>query len=538
MRNLAKHYSNSNVLQTEQLRGELGKRQVKNSEDGYSFQITDTDKLDRFLILGTKGGTFYINESELTVKGLEVVEKLLLENPEYVIKRAVEISQAGRAAKNDYALMVLAMASVEKYNPNIAMRWFAYNKLSLVARTGTHLMQYLEYRKTFGGTLSSGLKKAIKRWILNLNVDGAAYQMMKYPSRSNWSFRDILRFAHIKPDSEEWNALFSYVSKGYKEELDSHYPKIVKAVHTAKTKEFSSKEKVSFIKETKLTHEMIPTEWKQDAKVYEALLYDMNLMALIRNLNNLDKNGLLQPFSDSEKFVIEKITNKDELVKSRIHPMFLINAYIAVKGDARGLTGNANKDRLVLALEDAFYASFGNVEPTGKNFMLGLDVSGSMSGPVSGGNFSCAVGSAVMAMVTARTEKNYIIKGFTSEFVDLDINHKTTFSEAFKKVQRSNFGRTDCSLPMIYALEKGIDIDVFSVYTDSETYAGEIHPVMAIEKYNKFRSKTFKKGPAKLIVVGMAANDFSIADPNNPNMLDVVGFDVNTPSMISGFSRM
>jgi 60 kDa SS-A/Ro ribonucleoprotein len=43
--------------------------------------------------------------------------------------------------------------------------------------------------------------------------------------------------------------------------------------------------------------------------------------------------------------------------------------------------------------------------------------------------------------------------------------------------------------------------------------------------------------PAKLIVVGMASNGFSIADPNDAGMLDVVGFDTATPQVISGFAE-
>ena len=41
--------------------------------------------------------------------------------------------------------------------------------------------------------------------------------------------------------------------------------------------------------------------------------------------------------------------------------------------------------------------------------------------------------------------------------------------------------------------------------------------------------------PSKLIVVGMVANEFSIADPNDAGMLDVVGFNVNVPDVMRQF---
>jgi 60 kDa SS-A/Ro ribonucleoprotein len=41
---------------------------------------------------------------------------------------------------------------------------------------------------------------------------------------------------------------------------------------------------------------------------------------------------------------------------------------------------------------------------------------------------------------------------------------------------------------------------------------------------------------AKLVVVAMASNGFSVADPDDAGMLDVVGFDAATPQVISDFA--
>lgn len=42
---------------------------------------------------------------------------------------------------------------------------------------------------------------------------------------------------------------------------------------------------------------------------------------------------------------------------------------------------------------------------------------------------------------------------------------------------------------------------------------------------------------AKLVVVGMTANDVSIADPEDRGMIDVAGFDSAVPTLIADFSR-
>jgi 60 kDa SS-A/Ro ribonucleoprotein len=91
---------------------------------------------------------------------------------------------------------------------------------------------------------------------------------------------------------------------------------------------------------------------------------------------------------------------------------------------------------------------------------------------------------------------------------------------------------TDCSLPMLYALENRLEIDLFLVFTDNETWAGTIHPDEALRLY---RQRTGIA--AKLVVVGMTSNGFTIADPNDPGMLDVVGFDAAAPAVIADFAR-
>ena len=59
---------------------------------------------------------------------------------------------------------------------------------------------------------------------------------------------------------------------------------------------------------------------------------------------------------------------------------------------------------------------------------------------------------------------------------------------------------------------------------------GQIHPAQALNEYRRQMGIA-----AKLVVVGMTSNGFSIADPNDAGMLDVVGFDTATPNLMAGF---
>lgn len=113
----------------------------------------------------------------------------------------------------------------------------------------------------------------------------------------------------------------------------------------------------------------------------------------------------------------------------------------------------------------------------------------------------------------------------------LAISPRQRLDDVLKTVSDLPFGGTDCALPMVWALQNKVEADVFVVYTDSETWAGNVHPVQALREYRE------RMGiPAKLIVCGMVSNGFTIADPDDAGMLDVVGFDVATPQLMSDFA--
>jgi 60 kDa SS-A/Ro ribonucleoprotein len=85
---------------------------------------------------------------------------------------------------------------------------------------------------------------------------------------------------------------------------------------------------------------------------------------------------------------------------------------------------------------------------------------------------------------------------------------------------------------MIWATKERVPVDTFVVYTDNETWAGQVHPAEALKNYRQ------KMGiGAKLVVVGMTSTGFTIADPQDAGMLDVVGFDTTAPNVITEFSR-
>jgi 60 kDa SS-A/Ro ribonucleoprotein len=260
------------------------------------------------------------------------------------------------------------------------------------------------------------------------------------------------------------------------------------------------------------------------------------MTAMIRNLGNLSKVGLLKPLSDAEKLVYQRLTDAERLRGAKVHPIQVLSA-LRTYSSGRGVRSAATwtvSNKTVEALDEAFELSFGAVEPAGTRHLLGLDVSSSMSwGEIAGvPGLTPSAATAALAVVAARTEPWTAIMGFADSFRDLGITAKDRIDEATRKVSGLTFGGTDASLPMTWALANKVNVDTFVVLTDNATWAGQIHPVQALVKYRQATGID-----AKLIVVGMTSTGFTIADPTDAGMLDVVGFDGATPALMAKFAK-
>jgi len=524
--NLSKLWSRKQTPQSEKM---PGTNQVPNSAGGWSFAVDDWTRLDRFLLLGTEGGSFYSSERALTRENATAVERCVAADGLRVVRRIVEISHGGRAAKNDAAIFVLAMAA--KLGSDLTRR-AALDALPRVCRTGTHLMHFAASVEAFGGW-GRGTRTAIGRWYTGKPVGELARQVVKYQARDGWSNRDLLRLAHPKAQSPAQDAIFKWVVAG--ELASTEGVEHIAAFEQAK-KATEVAEIVKLVRDHDLPREALPTQWLSEAKVWEALLERMPMTAMIRNLATMTRVGLLAPLGESSKRIVERLANQDALRKARVHPIAVLAALMTYKA-GRGVRGQHTwtpVSSIVDALDGAFYASFANVEATGKATLLALDVSSSMSCSEVAGipGLTPRVASAALALVTAATEPQHAFVAFQTKLTELDISPKWRLDRAIKAVSDLSFGGTDCSLPMRWATERKLGVDTFVVYTDSETWAGPVHPVQALREYRQVSGR-----PAKSAVVGMVSNGFTIADPSDAGMLDVVGFDTATPAVIADFAR-
>jgi len=546
-----KRYRKNRVPQWEPLPG-----QVENSAGGHSWAVDQWTRLRRFLILGSEGGSYYASEWKLTRENADAVEQAVRADGERAVAEIVAVSREGRAPKNDPALFALALAAGAGDEDT---RKAALEALPQVARTGTHLFQFATFVEGFRGWGRS-LRRAVGRWYAERPVDELAYQAVKYRQREGVTHRDLLRLAHPARSvsagnptltvSDEHRRLFEWIARGG--ETDG-LPRLVEGFARVQAAA-SPQQAAELVREYRLPREAVRPEDLRSPEVWEALLDDMPMTALVRNLATMTRVGVLTPGSDGTARVLSQLGDAERVRRARVHPIALLAA-LRTYASGHGVRGRGTwvaVREIVDALDAAFYTAFGNVEPVGKRFLLALDVSGSMThGKVAGvPGLTPRDASAALALVTVATEPNVEVVGFYAGqggyrpergrrhygnydgLTPLPLSPRQRLDDAVRTVSDLPFGGTDCALPMLYAQSLEREIDAFVIYTDSETWAGGVHPVQALRDYRRASGIQ-----ARLVVVGMVSNDFSIADPADPEMLDVVGFDTATPQLISDFAR-
>lgn len=525
--------------------------QVVNSDGAYVFAVSPEQHLRRFLILGSEGGTFYADEKTATVRGLDGVRAAIDALGTGAVDVIVDVSDGGKAPKNDAAIAALAIAAS---HPNEAVRAAAFRALPKVCRISTDLFHFCTFIEEHRGW-GRALRTAVGDWYIDRSAESLAFQGVKYRQRDGWTHRDVLRLAHPVPADPNTKVVMDWMCgrmpDGVRERLDAGkgaspdgaefldiddpmrivegYEKAQRAATPAAT--------AKLVQEYGLPREALKSEHLHAAPVWAAMLdAGMGMEALIRNLPTMTRNDVLKN-PGAKAAILDALGDTERLRKARTHPIKVLNA-LKVYGGGRSLRGDSvwvPDGDVIDALDDAFYKSFDFVEATGQRWMLAVDISASMTWHPCAGMpaLDPRTAASALALVTAKAEPHRVITAFSSGISQVALSPRQRLDDVMRTVAGMPAGGTDCSLPMEWAQSTGLPVDVFVVLTDHETNAyGRPQPSVALRRYREAMGID-----AKLIVVAMEGNPFSIADPEDPGMLDVVGFSPDTPALMSTFAR-
>jgi len=468
--------------------------QYRSATAGGSFEsvssVTTPDQwsqLERFLILGNENGIYYAGGRKLTPESAGSVRACLAENGVRVVNAISVIAAGGRAPKLDAALFALAMASSPRF-ADAGTNAAALEALPAVARTAAHLQKFAASVTRLRGWGRS-LRSAIAGWYLQKPPRELAQQMLKKRERGRWSHADLLRLSHPKPANKAQRLLFRWAVEGelgrVPDDLLTADLKQIYAFEQAK-KARDRSEVVRLIEDYQLTHEMLPAQWANSAEVWEALLETMPYCAMLRHLAKLTAVGLIAEQGAATALLAARLVDRRRIARAKANPVTLLSALLQYRQ-------NGGVSAIAAALEEAYYLSFENIQPCGRRICLMTDGAAPLA-------------SASMAMLAARTE-----------------SHAVTLPEISKKDRLDAVFARQAVPPL---LDAGADADAIVIVT------GDAGSLPSLERY---------RGASRIVTIAANADPNAdvapLAEPSDPRMLHVVGFDATVPSVVADFIR-
>lgn len=498
---------------------------VPNRAGGYGFKISPLRQFERFLILGTFSGTYYATAYEMTKENVANALKVVDSHPREVAKLLEDVARNNRAYKWDPLLFTLAALFL---SPDTEGRRLAEEVFPVVVRTGYHLLLFMRYYRYLRGraSLLRHVRRAIRRWFSYQDDERLAYQVLKYLRREGFAMWDVLRLAHPKPENPWRSEFYRFVSdypRRRKRQIETGLltrNPYVRAFLRLREGDMSPSDVARYIRDNAVVREFVPGRYLRYDEVWDALTDSMPYVALLRNLFNLHRRGILRT---REMEIAERIRSGTERLKP--NPLYPLLAYVPLS-DEDGIPRS-----IINALEEAIIRSAASRTPLGLKILFALDVSGSMNWYVSAYHTRLWQLGITLAWVMAQREPRMDFLAFDT-YIDWETTNRfspsLTLSELLSIPVSS--GGTDVSVPIEWALEKGREYDMIVIFTDEETWAGDEHPAQTLTRY---RRKV--KPDTRLVVIAASPTAYSVGDPKDPLTLQVVGFDPTVMDVMATF---
>ncbi|XP_028329518.1 RNA-binding protein RO60 [Gouania willdenowi] len=513
------------------------------------WDVSNKVKFCRFLCYGSEGdiytareeGCFSLENSGALVsmledgRGVEVVEEIK------------KFSRDGQAARLAPSIFALALCSQHE---ELNTRQAAFKALREVCRDPAHLFCFIQYKKELKRGMKCGmwgraLRNALSHWYNEQDALCLAAAVTKCKQREGWSHLDLLRLSHIKPSKDAIALISKYVTKGWKEvqlayadkENSEEVVRVLSYLEVAEKVRHSCDETevINLIEEHGLERDQLLTNHLKSKEVWRALLKEMPLHSLLNSLGKMTSNKVLAPGSSATLTVCERIQCDTVLKKAKIHPFsILLTLENYKRGHGyRGKTKWEPDISVLKAMDSAFYKSFLNVEPTGKRFVVAVDVSTSLSSLVPGTSISTAVAAAAITMIFARTEVHTQVLAYSEGAVfPCSISADMTLAETTVELVKIPSGSTDCTLPITWAMEEDKSVDMFIILTNNPLWGFAASPVETLKKHRQTTGAN-----SKLVMCGLTSIGHAITDTPDRGVLNICGFDLGALNVICNFAR-
>ncbi|MGF7396248.1 TROVE domain-containing protein (plasmid) [Thermoanaerobacterium thermosaccharolyticum] len=433
------------------------------------------------LLTNTIGNTFYADSETLLAESNAIHDQILEKNPEFAAKALIFARNKGFMRLQP----IFGLAKLSSVSTELFARIF--DNVVLIPSDLQDFMVILEGQGRGQG--GRAVKRQVARFLNNISE----YWAIKYNGRGRgYSLGDIVKTVHPKPINDKQKAIFAYlVGKEYDK---IQLPQI--AAYEALKKTTDTKEQIALIQEGRLPHEVVTGVIKPDKEIWNAILQQMPIFALLRNLNTLDRAGILD---ENRNYITSILNDPERLAKSKILPFRFVTAFHQVE-----------KAWIKDVLRQAVEMTFDNLpEIYGKTAVF-LDVSGSMEGDY------LRIGSVFALALYKKTNGQGIFWTFDTRVYDPKPSMYDSILSQAEKIEAR--GGTDTGAPVEKLRKDNIYVDNIIIITDEQQNTGSPF-YKELEKYRRSINPN-----TKAFVIDIAPYRSSMVPPTDKNTHYIYGW--------------
>jgi 60 kDa SS-A/Ro ribonucleoprotein len=442
----------------------LPRADAVNAAGGRAYALSPRHALAQLAATGCFNGAYYTEAEEQLALLLALVEQV--EDDVYLAKLAVYGRE--RAFMKDMPAALLVILS--KRSPELFRRVF--ERVVDNGRVLRTVFQMVRSGRLGRKSLSYALQRAFQRWLNGASVG----KLLAASVGSDPSLRDVLRLARPTPCDNARRALFGWLTQKPADKWAPATPddlpeevNVLNAFRTAKTEAMQA----ALLERARLRWDLL-ADTARGPLVWKGIARQMGPQALRMNLNTLLRHEVFADDPEMVDFVAGRIADADEIRDSRQFPYQYLAAYLnAEDGVPRKV-----KDALATAAEVAC----GNVPELAEPVVIGLDVSGSMSSPVTGfrgrgatSKVRCVDVAALFAAALLRRNPDSVVIPFDTAAYRADVDPNDTILNLASRLAAYGGGGTDCSLPLSEANKAYTDRRFAGcvLVSDNQSWVGE-----------------------------------------------------------------
>ncbi|HEY7428479.1 MAG TPA: TROVE domain-containing protein [Gemmataceae bacterium] len=418
----------------------LPRADSRNEAGGLAYRLTPRHALAQLAATGCFNNVYYSDaEQQLSIL-LALVEQV--DDNVYLAKLA--LYSRARAFLKDMPAALLVLLS--KRDPELFRRVF--DRVVDNGRVLRTLFQMIRSGQFGRKSLSYALQRAFQRWLNNASVG----TLLSASIGNDPSLRDVLRLARPTPSDDARRTLFGWLTDKPIEKWApatlADLPREVSDLIAFRQAE-SEAEQVAVLERARFRWDLL-ADAARGPFVWKAIARQMGPQALRMNLNTLLRHGVFTDDPEMVAFVANRLGDEDEVRRGRQFPYQYLAAYLNAEADVP----SAIKEVLGRAAETAC----GNVPELPEPVVLGVDVSGSMTSPVTGqrgrgatSRMRCVDVAALFAAALLRRNPGSVVIPFDTAAYRAEVGADEKVLDLAARLARYGGGGTDCSLPLAEA---------------------------------------------------------------------------------------